>query len=136
MIERLTLVAVDDDHERYRYLSERLDLHAVDVWCSDVPSAVLQRIKRRDVIGVFLDHDMPRWLGPQFVPHLPEGMPVCVSSANRAGAKAIASKLTEYRRPHVVMSAIDPSPEERWLGWALDLVWRHRIKMDAAEATK
>ncbi len=132
MIERLTLVAIDDDPERYWHLAARLEPHAVDLWCSDVPSAVLQRVKNPDVVGVFLDHDMPRWLGPQFVPHLPAGMPVCVASANRIGAKVIASKLTEYGLPHVVMSAIDASPEERWLGWALDLAWRHRLNMDIA----
>jgi hypothetical protein len=74
---------------------------------------------------------MPRWLGPQFVAHLPAGMPVCVSSANRAGAKVIAAKLRDYGLPHVVMSALDVSPDERWLGWALDLAWRNRLKMGA-----
>jgi hypothetical protein len=58
-MDRLTLVAIDDDPERYRHLAERLDLHAVDVWCSDVPSAVLARVTKPDVVGVFLDHVRP-----------------------------------------------------------------------------
>jgi hypothetical protein len=54
-------------------------------------------------------------------------MPVCVSSENRMGARVIVDRLQDYRLPHVVMSALDSSPEERWLGWALDLVWRRRM---------
>jgi hypothetical protein len=127
-MKRLTFVAIDDDPERYRHIADRLEPHAINVWCSDVPSAVLARLKQPDVVGAFLDHDMPRWLGPQFVPHLPAGMPVCVSSVNRPGARAIVERLRAYGLPHVVMSAIDASPEERWLGWALDLAWRRRLE--------
>jgi hypothetical protein len=127
----LSLLAIDDQPERYEDLARRLAPHRVDVLAvhtvCDVRWALAGNVTAGPIVGLFLDFDMPERTGLEWVPELP-ALPICVSSVNRQGARSIIEALRARGLPHVVMSALDAMPEERWLGWALDLVWRTRME--------
>ncbi len=131
MTRPLSLLAIDDQPERYEDLARRLALHRVDVVAvhtvCDVRWALAGNVCAGPIVGLFLDFDMPERTGLEWVPELP-ALPICVSSVNRQGARSIIEALRARGLPHVVMSALDAMPEERWLGWALDLVWRTRME--------
>ncbi len=129
----LTLIAIDDDADRYADLARRLAPHRVAVVVGHEVAHVERMLAARrgaPIVGVMLDRDMPERVGEDWVPHLP-ALPVCVSSANRHMARVVAARLRDRGLPCVVMSALDASPEERWLGWALDVVGRHRMHTEA-----
>lgn len=127
----VAFLAIDDDRDRYTELARRLAPHRVAVLVMHEVRRVERRLSTTStalpLVGVFLDRDMPERLGEDWVAHLPVELPVCVSSVNRDGARTIAARLRGRGIHHVVMSALDASPEERWIGWALDIVGRRRL---------
>jgi len=116
------LLAIDDDPARYQYLSRRLARHEVVVACVQNPDAAEILLDSGAVFAVMLDHDMPEWDGQHYAREVLglRSVPVCVSSANHAGAWAIASILSELAVPHAIISVTETAAEERWLGWLLD----------------
>ncbi len=127
----VALLAIDDDRDRYTELARLLSPHRVSVLVMDAVADVERSLGAErpelPIVGIFLDRDMPERVGEDWVPHLPVELPVCVSSANRVMARVIVARLWDRDIAHVVMSALDASPEERWLGWALDVAWRWRM---------
>lgn len=127
----VTFLAIDDDRERYVELARRLAPHRVAVLVMHEVARVERRLSTTStalpLVGVFLDRDMPERLGEDWVARLPVELPMCVSSANRIMARVVAARLRGRGIHHVVMSALDASPEERWIGWALDIVGRRRL---------
>ena len=131
MVPWVALLAIDDDRDRYAELARRLAPHRVSVLVmhavADVERSLAAERPELPIVGVFLDRDMPERVGEDWVPHLPPDLPVCVSSANRVMARVVAARLRDRGIRHVVMSALDASPEWPWVGWALDVVWRWRM---------
>lgn len=131
MVPWAALLAIDDDRDRYAELARCLVLHRVSMLVmhtvADVERSLAAERPGLPIVGVFLDRDMPERVGEDWVPHLPVELPVCVSSANRAMSRVVAARLRDRGIPCTVRSALDASPEERWLGWALDVVWRWRM---------
>ena len=119
------LLAIDDDPARYQHLSRRLARHEVVVAVVQNPDAADILLDSGKVVAVMLDHDMPAWDGQHYAREVlgPRSVPVCVSSANHAGARAIAAILTEFAVPHTVISVTETAADERWLGWLLDLLY-------------
>lgn len=134
----VALLAIDDDRDRYAELARRLAPHRVAVLVMHEVTRVERRLSTAStalpLVGIFLDRDMPERVGEDWVPHLPVELPVCVSSANRVMARVVAARLRGRGIHHVVMSALDASPEWPWMGWALDVVGRHRLA--AAQAPR
>lgn len=120
------LLAIDDDPARYQHLSRRLARHEVVVAVVQNPDAAEILLDSGKVFAVMLDHDMPEWNGQHYAREIlaVRNVPVCVSSANHAGARAIAAILREYEVPFSVISVTETAADERWLGWLLDLVYR------------
>ena len=116
------LLAIDDDPARYQHLSRRLARHEVLVAVVQNPDAADILLDSGKVFAVMLDHDMPEWNGQHYAREVlgPRSTPVCVSSANHAGARAIAAILAEFAVPHTIISVTETAAEERWLGWLLD----------------
>lgn len=127
----VALLAIDDDRDRYAELARLLSPHRVSVLVmhgvADVERSLGAKRPELPIVGIFLDRDMPERVGEDWVPHLPLDLPVCVSSANRVMARVVAARLRARGIPCTVRSALDASPEERWLGWALDVVGRWRM---------
>ncbi len=119
------LLAIDDDPARYQHLSRRLARHEVVVAVVQNPDAADILLESGKVFAVMLDHDMPEWNGQHYAREVlgPRSVPVCVSSANHAGARAIASILAEFAVPHTIISVTESAAEERWLGWLLDQLY-------------
>lgn len=119
------LLAIDDDPARYQYLSRRLARHEVAVAVVQNPDAASILLDSGKVFAVMLDHDMPEWNGQYYAREVlgSRTVPVCVSSANRAGARAIADILADFAVPHTVISVAETAADERWLGWLLDLLY-------------
>jgi len=120
------VLAIDDDPARYQSLSRKLAHHGLVVAVVQNPDAVDMLLDSGHVVAVFLDHDMPEWDGQHYAREIlaVRNVPVCVSSANHAGARAIAEILREYEVPFSVISVTETAADERWLGWLLDLVYR------------
>lgn len=125
---RNIVLAVDDQPERYRYLATRLAPHGIAVAVVCTPEAAEILLDSSLVCCAFLDHDMPEWDGQHYARFIfgPRNCPVAISSANRAGSRAIAGILQEYGVPHCTMSVLDAAPEERWIGFVLDHFGRNR----------
>lgn len=119
------LLAIDDDPARYQHLSRKLARHEVVVAVVQNPDAADILLDSGKVVAVMLDHDMPEWDGQHYAREVlgPRSVPVCVSSANHAGAKAISTILTEFAVPHTIISVMETAADERWLGWLLDLLY-------------
>ena len=119
------LLAIDDDPARYQHLSRRLARHEVVVAVVQNPDAADILLDSGAVFAVMLDHDMPEWDGQHYAREVlgPRSVPVCVSSANPSGAKAISTILTEFAVPHTIISVVETAADERWLGWVLDLLY-------------
>jgi len=120
------ILAVDDQPERYAHLAQRLAPHGLVVAVVCDPGAAEILLDSGRVCCAFLDHDMPGWNGQHYAREVfgPRGCPVAISSANRAGSRAIAEILRDFAVPFSTMSILDAAPEERWLGFVLD--WRGR----------
>lgn len=120
------LLAIDDDPARYSHLATRLADHEVVVACVQNPDAAEILLDSGHVFAVLLDHDMPCWTGTHYAREVlgPRNFPVCVTSANHPGAKAISHILSDMAVPHAVISITEAAPEERWMGWILDRLYR------------
>ena len=120
------LLAIDDDPARYTHIAARLLPHGVLVACVQNPDAAEILLDSGRVFAVLLDHDMPIWLGTHYAQEVlgPRNFPVCVTSANHPGARAISQILSEMAVPHAVISILESAPEERWMGWILDQLYR------------
>ena len=119
------LLAIDDDPARYQHLSRRLAQHGVVVAVVQNPDAAEILLDSGKVFAVMLDHDMPSWDGQHYAREVlsARNVPVCVSSANPAGARAIAEILREYEVPVSLISVTETAADERWLGWLLDILY-------------
>jgi DNA-binding response OmpR family regulator len=117
------LLAIDDDPARYRFLSEKLLKHDIIVAVVQNPEAAEILLDSKKVLCVMLDHDMPEWNGQYYAREIlgPRSIPVCVSSANNVGAREISKILEEFEVPHTLISCVSSAPEERWMGWILDI---------------
>lgn len=117
------LLCIDDDPARYQHLSRKLARHEIVVAVVQNPDAADILLDSGKVVAVMLDRDMPEWTGEHYAREVlgPRNVPVCVSSANHAGAKAISTILTEFAVPYTVISVTETAADERWLGWVLDL---------------
>lgn len=126
------LLAIDDDPARYQHLSRKLERHGIIVACVQNPDAVEILLDSGAVFAVMLDHDMPEWDGQHYAREIlsARSVPVCVSSANHAGARAIASILSEYGTPYTIISVTETAADERWLGWVLDALYGERVPPD------
>ncbi len=140
---RNLILAIDDSPERYETLAKKLHRHGLSLICMQHPTSVQMALDTGKVGTILLDHDMPTYAyddqegrvvttdtynGQYFARtlverrrlDLPAGIQVLITSANPAGAKAIATILSEADYPHHVMSVFESCPEERWLGAILD----------------
>jgi hypothetical protein len=145
---RHIVLAIDDSPERYETLSARLNKHGLVLMCAQHPISVRMVVESGQVLVALLDHDMPtyeyddaendlkvhqsyngqyfaHWLGEVkeelTIPEL-----ILISSANTAGAKAIAEILRQSHISHKIMSVLESCPEERWLGAILDAYYGQR----------
>lgn len=138
----LLVVAVDDDPARYDELARRassfLGWIVVTVEHPDALAQILD-YNRDSVLAVLLDHDLRDLRGDPYTGLqvanevlLHRNVPVIVTSANRAGAKAISAALAEYAVEHRVISVVETAPEERWIGvlaeWAAMRARRSQIE--------
>lgn len=119
------LLAIDDDPARYQHLSRKLARHGIIVACVQNPDAADMLLDSKAVVAVMLDHDMPEWNGQHYAREVlgPRSVPVCISSANHAGARAIAAILAEFGVPYTIISVTETAADERWLGWVLDTIY-------------
>lgn len=119
--EKNILLVIDDDPSRYTTLAQMIRSNRIIVCCVQNPDAVQMLLDSKTVFAVMLDHDMPKWDGMYYVKEFfsSRNIPVCITSANRVGSKSMADVLNESETPFKVMSVLDSSVEERWLGWVL-----------------
>jgi CheY-like chemotaxis protein len=119
------VLAIDDDPARYQHLARKLEKHDMVVLGVQNPDAANMVLNSKKVVAVFLDHDMPEWDGQYYAREVlsTRNVPVCISSANHAGAQAIAAILREYEVPCTTISVTETAADERWLGWVLDLAY-------------
>lgn len=129
MITSKIIIAIDDDPARYAHLSSLLLKHNIIIAPVQNPDAVEMLINTKAVIAIFLDHDMPVWNGQHYAKEILSqySIPVCISSANPEGSKAMASILKEFQTPYKVISVTETTPEERWLGFVLDIAYAKSI---------
>jgi CheY-like chemotaxis protein len=122
------LLAIDDDPLRYQYLSRLLAKHDVVVAVVQNPDAADMLLDSKAVFAVMLDHDMPGWTGQHYAREVlgPRNIPVCISSANPAGARACSDILNEFAVPHTVISVVETAADERWLGWILHELYKRQ----------
>ncbi len=120
------VIAIDDDPARYQSLSRKLVHHGLVIAGVQNPDAVDMLLDSGHVVAVFLDHDMPEWNGQHYAREVlsARNVPVCIASANPAGARSISQILKEFEVPHSVISVTETAADERWLGWLLDIVYK------------
>lgn len=116
------VIAIDDCPERYQTLARSLKEREILLVTVQNPEAVLMLLDWNP-IGILLDHDMPNWDGQYYAREIlrEKNIPVCITSANHSGAKQIANILKETEVPCKIISVLETSPEERWIGWILSL---------------
>jgi CheY-like chemotaxis protein len=120
------LLAIDDDASRYAHIARRLSKHEVVVSCVQSPDAAEILLQTAPVFAVMLDHDMPEWDGKYYAREVfaHRNVPICISSANHAGASEISKILNDFAVPHTVISVTETAVEERWMGWVLDTLYK------------
>lgn len=124
------LLAVDDDPARYQHLARKLARHGIVVAVVQNPDAADILLDSGSVFAAMLDHDMPGWDGQHYAREVfgPRSVPVCVSSANPSGAKAISTILAEFAVPHTIISVMETAVDERWIGWVLDVYYAEGMR--------
>lgn len=127
------LLAIDDDPGRYDHLADLLTARGVSLSVACCSACVVRLLPTAS--AVLLDYDLDggetctcgavpdRANGLGFVDAIAAArVPVVVVSASAlANRKALAAALRENGATVTLLSASDPDPELRWLGWLWSL---------------
>lgn len=125
---QVRLLAIDDDAWRYQHLKRLLEPMGivVDVMCCDPCCRSAFAV---DYAAVLLDHDLYNNCAECCVftkgntRHLVAevarmGVPVVVTSASsKDNRQALRQELQSHEATFTMLSAMEPDPELKWIGW-------------------
>lgn len=121
------LLAIDDDPHRYDYLHNLLADRGVELSVACCAACVARLLPTADAVLLDYDLDSGDLCACGAEPDQPKGsafvdavahLPVVVVSASAmVNRQALAAALRARGATYTLISALEPEPELRWLGW-------------------